>query len=142
MIDGENEEPTCEIVAIESIYSELTDPELEGKVNAAVGKIILLDDRFTNADIEILDALRDWVRAEAILSRAFTKFMKGDTTASVERMFRHAALHKNALRDEIFGKFKGRRAKKEEIDYANKILVDSGIIEPGTEVDILADKKT
>lgn len=136
------EQPVTEIVAIESIYSELCDPEMEEKVNTAVGKIILLDDRFKHADIETVDALRDWVRAEAVLARAFTKFMKGDTTASTERMFRHAALHKNSLRDELFGKFKGRRAKKEEIDYANKILVESGVIEPGTEVDILGDKET
>lgn len=140
--EGKVREPVSEIVAIESIYSELTDPIMEAKVNLAVAKILLLDDRLGNPDIEIVDALRDWVRAEAILSRAFTKFMGGDTTASTERMFRHAALHKNALRDEIFGKFKGRKAKKDEIDYANTILVDEGIIEPGTEVDILADKKT
>ena len=131
-----------EIVTVESIYSGLSlDSEAERRINEAVRRIILLDDRFSNIDIETIDALRDWVRAEAILSKAFVKFMNDDTTASVERMFRHASLHKNALRDEIFGKFKGRKAKKEEIDYANKILVDGGIIEPKTEVDILGDKK-
>lgn len=140
--EDKKDEPVTEIVAIESIYGELVDPEMEGKVNEAVGKILLLDDRFHNADIEVIDALRDWVRAEAVLARAYTKFMTGDTTASTERMFRHAALHKNTLRDELFGKFKGRKAKKEEVDFANKILVESGVIEPGTEVDILADPKT
>lgn len=141
MSDDTEEPPVAEIVAVESIFGELLDPETEGKVNRAVAKIILLDNRFRNADIEIIDALRDWVRAEAVMNRAFTKFMGGDTTASTERMFRHAGLHKNSLRDEIFGKFKGRMAKKEEIDFATKILVDSGVIEPNTEVDILADKK-
>jgi len=141
MADEENFESVTEIVSIERVFSELNDPILEAKVNTAVATIIATDDRFYKADIEIVDAMRDWVRAEAILSRAFTKFMGGDTTASTERMFRHASLHKNALRDEIFGKFKGRRAKKDELDYADKILVDTGVIEPKTEVDILADKK-
>ena len=143
MSEEEISEPVTELVAIESIFSGLYDDEkLESQINNAVARMIASDDRFINADIEIVDAMRDWVRAEAILSRAFVKFMNGDTTASTERMFRHAALHKNALRDEIFGKFKGRRAKKEEIDYANKILVDEGCITPKTEVDVLADKKS
>lgn len=142
MTDDKEDKPVTEIVAIESIFNELLDPKTEAKVNNAVSRILLLDDRFDNADIEIIDALRDWVRAEAILSRAFTKFMGGDTTASTERMFRHASLHKNSLRDEIFGKFKGRKAKKEEIDFSNTILIEEGIIEPATEVDILADSET
>ena len=133
-------EPVTEMTAIESIFSGEVDPELEKIVNDSVTKIMLIDDRFDNADLETIDALRDWVRAEAVLSRAFKKFMKGDTTASTERMFRHATMMKNSLRDEIFGKFKGRKAKKEEIDFANSILVDTGAIEPNTEVDIL-DRK-
>jgi len=133
-------EPVTEMTAIESIFSGDVDPELEKIVNDSVTKIMLIDDRFDNADLETIDALRDWVRAEAVLSRAFKKFMKGDTTASTERMFRHATMMKNSLRDEIFGKFKGRKAKKEEIDFANSILVDTGAIEPNTEVDIL-DRK-
>lgn len=140
MSSNDETEPGTEIIRVESIYSEGLDHKTEAAVNRAVNKILLLDDRFTNADIEIIDALRDWVRAEAILSRAFKKFMGGDTTASTERMFRHASLHKNALRDEIFGKFKGRQAKKAEVDYSNTILVEEGIIDANTEVDILADK--
>ena len=140
MTGNKSEDPGTEIMTIASAFSELLDEEIESKVNNAVADIILKDERFDNADIETVDALRDWVRAEAILSRAFFKFMKGDTTASTERMFRHAALHKNALRDEIFGKFKGKKAKKEEIDFATQILVDTGCIEPNKEVDILADK--
>lgn len=141
MSKDDEQQPDTKIVPIESIFSELLDAETEAKVNEAVSKILLLDDRFTDPDIETVDALRDWVRAEAILNRAFTKFMKGDTTASTERMFRHASLHKNSLRDEIFGKFKGKKAKKEEVDFANTILVEEGIITPHTEVDILADSK-
>lgn len=140
MTDENNEEPVTEIVVWGSIYPEPYNAELEEKVEKAVRQILAMDDRFANADIETIDAIRDWVRAEAVLSRAFSIFMAGGTTASTERMFRHAALHKNALRDEIFGKYKGRRAKKDEIDWATKILVNSGIIKPETEVDILADK--
>lgn len=140
MTDDKLALPTMKGITVKSIYeSELLDPETEASINQAVAEIILMDDRFHKPDIEILDALRDWVRAEAIVARAFDLFMKNDTTASTERMFRHASLHKNALRDEIFGKFRGRRAKKEEVDYANKILVDTGVIKPNTEVDILAD---
>lgn len=137
------DQPACqEIVTIESIYAELVDPVMEKKINEAVTQIILKDDRFQNPDIETIDALRDWVRAEAVLSKTFAKFMLGDTTSNTERMFRHASLHKNSLRDEIFGKFKGKKAKKEEIDFANKILVDTGVITPHTEVDILATRKS
>jgi len=130
-------------ISIGSIFShETLDPEIEKKVNAAVAEIILRDDRFHEPDIETIDALRDWVRAEAICDIAFQKFLKNDTSASIERMFRHAQLHKTALRDEIFGKFKGKKAKKEEIDYSNKILIDTGIITPAESnvVDILEDK--
>ena len=141
MSDDDQNKPDTKIITIESICDELLDPETEEKINQAVSRIILLDDRFRDPEIETVDALRDWVRAEAIMNRAFTKFMKGDTTASTERMFRHASLHKNSLRDEIFGKFKGKKAKKEEVDFANTILVEEGIIEPQTEVDILADSK-
>lgn len=141
MADEQNEGPVTEIVVWSSIYPEPYNAELKEKVEKAVREILLMDDRFDNADIETIDAIRDWVRAEAILDKAFSMFMTGDTTASTERMFRHAALHKNALRDEIFGKYKGRRAKKDEVAYANMILAKSGVITPKTEVDLLADKK-
>lgn len=137
MTDEKKEEPVTTLVAIKSIYDMVLDDELEVKVNKAVAEILAGDDRFTDPDIETIDAIRDWVRAEAVLSKTFSKFMGGDTTASMERMFRHASLHKNSLRDEIFGKFKGRKAKKAEVDFANKILVDTGVIKPKTEVDIL-----
>ncbi len=140
MSEEKKVEPVTEIVPLGSIYPEPFNAELEEKVNKAVGQILVMDDRFDNADIETIDAIRDWVRAEAVLDRAFTKFMTGDTTASTERMFRHAALHKNTLRDEIFGKYKGRKAKKDEIDWATNILVEQGIIKPEREVDLLADK--
>ena len=133
--------PATKGITTESIYAgDELDEKTEENVNRAVSRILLMDDRFQNVDIETVDALRDWVRAEAIVSRAFSKFMGGDSTASIERMFRHASLHKNSLRDEIFGKFRGRGAKKQEVDFATKILVDEGVIEPQTEVDILADR--
>lgn len=142
MADEEKKEPVTSIVKVSSIYDIIVDEELEAKVNKAVADIIIADDRFSaeNVDIETVDAIRDWVRAEAVLAEAFRKFMNKDTTASMERMFRHASLHKNTLRDEIFGKYKGRKAKKDEIDYAKKILVNHGIIEPKQEVDQLEDE--
>ena len=142
MTSEEKEKPVAEIMTVKTMYSVYLDKATEEKVDEAVTNILVMDDRFSNPDIETIDAIRDWVRAEAVLSKAFHKFMTGDTTASTERMYRHASLHKNSLREEIFKRFKGRRAKKEEIDFANTILIESGVIEPKTEVDILADRKT
>lgn len=138
MADEKKEEPVTEIVVKGPIYPKPYDAELKEIVEEAVRTFLMMDDRFNNADIETIDAIRDWVRAEAVFDKAHSMFMTGDTTASTERMWRHASLHKNKLRDEIFGKFKGRRAKKDEVDYANMILAKSGTIKPKTEVDLLA----
>ena len=136
---AEGEPVSTAMVSLKSIFSELLDSTIEGKVESAVSRILMEDGRFVNPDIETVDAIRDWVRAEAVLSKAFHNFMLGgsESTSSNERMFRSAMIQKNALRDEIFGRFRGKKAKKEEIDFATKILVDTGVIEPKTEVDIL-----
>lgn len=126
-----------ELVPICSIYLDETDSELEIKINDSVRRILLEDERFKDPDIETVDALRDWVRAEAVLSKVYSEIMLGGSTASLERMYRFAMSQKNTHRDEIFSRFRGRSAKDEEVDSATLILVDDGIIVPQTEVDIL-----
>lgn len=128
-----------ELVPICSIYLDETDSELEIKINQSVARILLEDDRFKDPDIETVDALRDWVRAEAVLKKVCDEIMKGGSTASMERMYRFAMSQKNVHRDEIFSKFRGKSAKGDELDFATMILVDDGIIEPQTEVDILEE---
>ena len=126
-----------EVVSLSTIFSDFLDPEIEARIDEAVSRFLMFDDRFGDADPEIVDAIGDWFRAKIVVAKTHNDFMKGETTASMERMYRYAMTQKNILRDEIFKKYRGRKAKKEEIDYANMILVDTGDIKPQTEVDIL-----
>lgn len=130
-------QPVTQEIVILNIFDKLVDKEMKANIEDAVRTVIMGDNRFYNADIETVDAIRDWVRAEVVLNRAMLKYMAGDTTASNERMFRAAMIQKNSLRDEIFGKLRTKKGKKEDIAFSNKILMDTGCIETDTEVDPL-----
>lgn len=138
MADKDDE---CKEIVIIDAFNEIEDSKLKIKIDNAVTQIIMNDPRFSKAQLETVDALRDWVRAEAVLNRAFKEFMDGKSDASTERMLRAMFIQKNALRDEIFGKFVNKKTKEKEISEAEKIMIDQHVIEPGLEVDMLAKRK-
>lgn len=133
--DGTTE--TTALTIFDVVTSDLIDSAMEEQINESVRGVLAMDDRFINPDIETIDAIRDWVRAEAVLAMAFKNYIQDKGTSRDERMFRMAMIQKNALRDEIFGKFKGRKGKQDEVDKANRILADQGIIVAKTEVEII-----
>jgi len=116
---------------------DLNDEEISKNIESAVLDILAMDERFQNADIQIVDAIKDWVRAEAVIRIAFRNYLTGKGTSKDERLFRSAMIMKNSLREEIFGKDRSHQKKKDELDRANQILVDHKIIEANTENKLL-----
>jgi hypothetical protein len=116
------------------------DSETEMKIAKAVEQIILNDPRISGEPENVL-ALRDYVRAEVVCQIVFKRITTdGSDSTGDERLFRAVLSAKSMLRDEIWGKVKGKKKKDDEVDKVRKFLIDQKIIPAQKEADVLGGK--
>ena len=129
--DGTTEALSTEVIDVCDVLGyHGSDPKIEEKVTEAVKRILISDYRLAQADIETIDALRDYVRIEALFSEAFQRFMSKKDDAQTERMLRALIIQKTSLRKEIWEPLKDKKGRDEELDGINKkILLDTDILD-------------
>lgn len=139
--DSQGETPTVAIVlpsCLMNVYE--VDTTIEQKIDEAVSQILLLDGRLSG-EPETVFALKDYIRAEIVCQIVFKRIAKdnSDSTGD-ERLFRAVLNSKNMLRDEIWGRVKGRKKREQEINKVRSILIDQKIIEAKKETDLIGGK--
>jgi len=129
--DGTETALSAEVVeAYDVLVAPDTDQVLEQKVNEAVKQILIFDPRLQDADIETIDALRDYVRVEGILSRAYRLIVGDRDDSSTERTIRACLGTKITLRKEIWDPVKDKKGRDRELDDINrKVLIDTGVVD-------------
>lgn len=117
----------------------LSKDEKHEIIESAVRTILVHDERLSS-DPEVIEALRDYVKAEMACQVAFDKIVSGDGESTDERLFRGMLNMKNTLRDEIWGGVRGLKPKEEQMKKAHEIIVEAQtrVLEAKKEIDPLA----